>query len=141
MRFDLSGGWGDDVLEPDLPRVRAYAEFLQAMRPVYLEIEQPRWSKRFGFAGTPDRVGHWPDGRLFVLDIKTGPAGPDHGLQTAAQALLIDGRIDLRLRYTLHLRPNGRFLLMPWRDPQDYTAFLARLRRFTEGDTTDGNPG
>jgi hypothetical protein len=132
-RFDLSGAWGDDLLDTDVPRVRAYAAFLAALRPTYTEIEQPRWSKVYGFAGTPDRVGVWPDGRAFVLDIKTGGPMPDHGQQTAAQVLVIDATPASRLRYTLHLRDDATYRVQRWDDTQDFPRFLARLQTFTDG--------
>lgn len=135
-RFDLGGGWGDDLLETDVPRVRAYASFLALQRPRYQQVEQPRYSTRYLFAGTPDRVGQWPNGRRFVLDIKAGEPLPEYGLQTAAQVLALNEPPDARLRYTLHLRHDGQFRLVPWADPQDYTSFLYRLKLFTEGGTT-----
>jgi hypothetical protein len=135
-RFDLGGGWGDDLLVDDLPRVRAYAAFLDARQPIYDEIEQPRYSSRYGFAGTPDRVGRWRDGRAFVLDIKTGGVTPDCGPQTAAQVALVDADPRARLRYTLHLRPDGAYRLVAWDDPNDWALFLLRLTTFTDGGHT-----
>jgi hypothetical protein len=140
-RFDLGGGWGDDLLETDVPRVRAYAAFLDLMRPRYQEVEQPRYSRRYLFAGTPDRIGSWPDGRDFVLDLKTGGVLPDQGLQTAGQVLVLDERPEEgRLRYTLHLRDDGQFRLVKWDDPQDFVRFLHRLKTFTEGEPTWQTP-
>ena len=133
-RFDLGGGWGDDLLETDVPRVRAYAAFKLAHQPIYDEIEQPRWSKAYGFAGTPDRVGRWRDGRQFVIDLKTGAPCPDHGPQTAAQVLLVSTKPQARLRYTLHLRDDGTYRLRRWDDDGDFAVFLYRLRQFTEGE-------
>ena len=132
-RYDLGAGWGDDLLMTDVPRVHAYAAFILALHPVYAEIEQPRWSKTYGFAGTPDRVGKWPDGRAFVLDIKTGGSLPDHGLQTAAQVLAVGAKPEAMLRYTLHLRDDETYRLLPWKDAQDFSRFLARLKVFTHG--------
>ena len=131
--FDLGAGWGDDLLDVDVPRVRAYADFLQMMQPVYDEIEQPRWSRALQFAGTPDRVGRWRDGRRFVLDIKTGAKSSEHGLQTAGQVLVVEGRPDARLRYSLHLRPEGDYRLVSWTDARDYVEFMRRLRIITDG--------
>lgn len=132
-RFDLGSGWGDDLLMADVPRVRAYAAFVHALHPAYDQIEQPRWSKVYGFAGTPDRVGAWPDGRRFVLDIKTGGPLPDHGLQLAAQVLAVGAKPEALLRYTLHLRDDESYRLIPWKDAQDFPRFLARLKAFTDG--------
>ena len=132
-RFDLGAGWGQDLLLTDVPRVRAYAAFILALHPVYAEIEQPRWSKRYGFAGTPDRVGHWADGRAFVLDIKTGGPLDDHALQTAAQVLVLDAKPESHLRYTLHLRDDETYRLLPYKDAQDFPRFLARLATYTQG--------
>jgi hypothetical protein len=129
-RFDLGGGWGEDLLESDLPRVRAYAAFLAARQPVYTEVEQPRYSSRHGFAGTTDRRGRWQDGREFVLDLKTGGVIPDCGLQTAAQALLWTPDWRGLLRYTLHLRDDGQYRLRAWTDPADWSRFLVRLHTF-----------
>jgi len=139
-RYDLGAGWGEDVLAVDVPRVRAYAAFLLQHQPRYDEIEQPRWSRTYGFAGTPDRVGRWPDGRHFVLDLKTGPAQPDHGLQTAAQVLLTHTKPAACLRYTLHLRDDETYRLLRWDDPNDFTAFYMRLEQFkrTHKEDTDG---
>lgn len=129
---DLGAGWGDRLLETDLPRVWAYDAFLQAHRPRYTTIEQPAWSRLYLYAGTPDRAGTWPDGRAFVLDLKTGGSLPDHALQTAAQVLLQPGKPEAWLRYTLHLRDDGQFRLLAHTDPMDFPRFLARLQAFRQ---------
>jgi hypothetical protein len=132
-RFDLGGGWGDDLLVADVPRVRAYAAFLHALHPTYKEIEQPHYSPTFAFAGTPDRVGAWADGRAFVLDLKTGPPLPDHGLQTAGQVLVLRAKPQAYLRYTLHLHDDETYRLIPWKDAQDFPKFLRRFTDFMQG--------
>ncbi|HEY4037789.1 MAG TPA: hypothetical protein VGM15_03125 [Burkholderiaceae bacterium] len=120
------------------PIVRPYLEAWRAFRHYSgfhaEEIEQPRYSERMGFAGTPDRVGRLTrlrDEPRAVLDIKTSATvGPVHGLQTAGYRWLIDEdglkTIGL-LRYVVQLLANGTYRLHQQQDPLDYSAFLAQL--------------
>ena len=123
--YDLTGLWPSEVPADVLPRLAAYASFLGAAMPVWEAIEVPLVSRRWKFAGTPDRVGTLQR-QPVVVDLKCGGPDPSQGVQTAAQVILVDGskgpgqRVYVRHRYTLHLRDDGTYRLVEWSDPADY---------------------
>lgn len=157
---DLTGHWPELLVQTDLPRRVAYEQFLHDAAPVYAEIEQPRYSKLFKYAGTPDRIGGFDPARFrvpgvpivgigFAIDLKCGEPLAHHGIQTAAQVVLVDGRrpsqagsvVWPRLRYTLHLRADGTYRLVRWGNLQDFSGWwraLSQARLTAEGDSDDG---
>lgn len=50
--------------------VQAWAEFCRDYQPTWLYIEHPVWSRKYGIAGTCDRVGII-NGTTCIVDIKT----------------------------------------------------------------------
>lgn len=76
-----------DSLEDDvLPRVEAYARWLEDSGFVADAIEQPLYHKEFDYAGIPDRAG-WIGEQRVVVDLKpAGAAKPWHQIQLAAYA-------------------------------------------------------
>ncbi len=62
----------------------------------YLRYLTNRLREEYGFAGTPDRVGAWPDGRRFVLDIQTGDLTFNNALKQTGNGSLV-GVLEKRL--------------------------------------------
>lgn len=52
--------------------------------------EKPLRSPTYRFGGRPDMVFRSPDGRVWLLDLKTGGLYPEHLVQVAAYALLVE---------------------------------------------------
>ena len=75
-----------------------YSKFLTDMNPEYSIIEQPLISRKYGFAGTPDRVYNKVE-----LDIKTGHPAFWHELQLAGYELLLDENYGLKIEKRLGL--------------------------------------
>jgi len=129
---------GDELDESSLdPRIVGY---LEAYRRFRTECNfRPRWrehevvSRRWQYAGRLDLAGslvmrHETSPRLAVLDIKTGHAGPQTGVQLAAYGrALIELIGQAASRYALELREDGTYRLVPYTDPADWSVFLAAL--------------
>lgn len=112
--------------------LRAYVAFRRDIRCSWQEMEEPRISRLYGFAGTPDRVG-LVAGRPALLELKTAQAASRvawHGYQTAGQDLLMGGPRGVRQRLVAYLLPDGRYRLREYRDSGDYLAFLEALRSY-----------
>lgn len=117
-----------DFVEPEYDGyVAAYGLFLRDARPNWLHLEHVVYDATLGYAGTADRVGLL-NGAWAVLDIKTGPPAPWHGLQLAAYGRLLPGPTGLRpVRYDLYLAETGTYRLEPQRTRTDDATFLAAL--------------
>lgn len=122
------------VDERDLGRVEpacagyvdAYRRFLVDAKPEWQHTEHQVCDPVAGYAGTLDRLGvmnfAWT-----ILDIKTGPPAPWHGLQLAGYARLVP-RMGVRpLRFDLYLTADGAYRLEPQRTRTDEANFLAAL--------------
>jgi len=102
-----------------------------------LRIERPVRSVRYGYCGTPDRVGWLPQKRgdvLTLVDIKTSQAVEGWwAFQVAAYAVADEAMFGqrIRLRQSVILRPTGRYDLPPaWGSPSDWPIFLSFLNVF-----------
>ena len=116
------------IEHPDLHGfAEAYLCFTREYRPDYYAIEQPRWSLRYRFAGRPDRCARSLRGikGRAIVEIKSGPPAPWHGLQTAGYQLLKGNGA----RCMLYLQPNGRYKFQRQTGITDYLQF----RRDLEG--------
>jgi hypothetical protein len=91
-------------------------------------LEEPRGHAALGFAGTPDRVGTL-NGRPTILEIKTGTEAGWHGLQTAAQDVLLHRTYGRYQRKALYLGADGRPRLRSHADSGDYLRFFDALER------------
>jgi hypothetical protein len=104
----------------------SYIKWCDAIQPIWTSIETPRYSAKYGTAGTADRVGTFHDGQPLVLDLKSGGRASWHSVQLALYDLLHD---DLpprkRRRIVLYLRANGRMAQsVEFASPYDYTLAL-----------------
>jgi hypothetical protein len=107
--------------------VAAYERFVADAKPKWCYAEHGVCDVLHGYAGTLDRAG-WLNGKWTVLDIKTGPACPWHGLQLAAYARLVrDDDGGKPLRFDLYLTPDGAYRLEPQTHRADEALFFAAL--------------
>lgn len=113
------------------PYLAAWRGFSQARIAEMLAIEQPLASKRYHYAGTPDRVARLVTDHLAILDVKTGAPQSVHAIQTAAYAELAAEHYEDRgkrvKRFAVQLSGNGKFKLHEFKDAGDFGVFLACL--------------
>lgn len=70
------------------PFLRQYQDWLALSRVEILAFEQQVWNLRVGYAGTFDLLARFPNGSIWVVDIKTGKSTyPEHALQCVAYAM------------------------------------------------------
>lgn len=120
---DLDEGSIDPILRPYYD---AWLSFVSDTGFVSTETEVPRISPLYRFGGIPDYIGML-NGKESVIDAKSGANVPATALQTAGQEILIDRRV---LRYSLHLKDDGKYSLIHHRDRQDGGIFKAALACF-----------
>lgn len=124
----------DELDEPAVPPefagyLQAWKAFVAAAAPNWLDIERMGYSRRFGFAGTWDRLGElsgsWA-GR-WIIDVKTSEQShPVWGLQTSAYRQILseeDLTLALARRGTVQLLRDGKFRFKEWADPADWPTF------------------
>ena len=89
-------------------------------------IEARVYHPRHNYAGTLDRVGRL-NGAKVVLDIKSGVVGAWVGVQTAAYQEAWNWRRAEKAtaRFSVQLKRDGTYRLHPYRDPSDWSVFLA----------------
>jgi len=121
----------DDNLGSYLPTVNgyvdAYRQFQQDLNPAWMQRERAVCDAVLGYAGTLDRAGYLR-GRWSLLDIKTGPPAPWHGLQLAAYARLALSPDGLKPdRFDLYLTKHGTYRLVKQDARTDEGEFLAAL--------------
>lgn len=113
-----------------VPYVHAWRQFKEDTRFEIRHSEVKLYSKKYGFAGTPDRIG-LIDGKEVLPDIKTGINTIAHGVQTAAyeqlckENLIIESRRMLRM--TVRLNENGTYSIKPHKDRADFAVFKNAL--------------
>lgn len=119
-------------LDPWLqPYVVAWRDFRRLWVGELLAIERPLADATRGFAGTPDRIARSREGRLVVVDIKTGDSAPVHAIQLAAYAELARAEFEAGARrvqrLVVRLMPDGKFSLIEHKTGSDWNVFLAAL--------------
>jgi len=121
----LDGGGDNTGLDLDSldPVLKLYLDAYISFKELYTfdpgRIEEGIISHTYRYQGTPDRVNEKE-----IWEIKCGPPRPVTGIQLAAYAKHF--RRQLR-RFSVHLYPTGRFTVEPWKDPSDFSIFLAAL--------------
>ncbi len=113
------------------PRLQAWLKFRRDLPFRTLLIEKRMYDPIYGFAGTPDRVVEFPDGRRGVIELKTGAIQKAVALQTAAQVKLVREKNETTLRrLAVHLKADGEYSCREFhvRDyPADLSVFLSAL--------------
>ena len=104
----------------------SYIKWFEAVQPIWTSIETPRYSEKYGTAGTADRVGTFHDGQPVVCDLKSGGRASWHSVQLAFYDLIHDNLPPRkRRRIVLYLRANGRMAQsVEFASPYDYTVAL-----------------
>lgn len=107
MDIDLQAFSGEALVE-DAPYIESYLQWRAMARMRWTRIEEPRYSRRYRFAGIADRIGYDRRGLPIVLDLKTGVVQKWHRIQLALYDLLNDDLPwGIRRRVTLYLQKDG----------------------------------
>jgi PD-(D/E)XK nuclease superfamily protein len=96
-----------DVSADIAPRLRQYQAWLAESRAEILGSEFQLWNLTVGYAGSADLLCRFPDGSIWVVDLKTGKGVyPEHVLQLVpylmAEFIGADDQKDERLTALLH---------------------------------------
>ena len=107
----------EEILNPAKTGFKAYLEWAEQTKLEVIEQEMPLVSAEYHYGGTPDAVGYC-NGKLALLDWKTGKFYRDHLLQLAAyRHLLHENRPEDKLE-SFHLlrfgREFGQFVHYSW---------------------------
>lgn len=125
------GSFSGEALVTDAPYIESYMKWLHLARPKWTLIEEPRYSRRYRFAGIPDRDGFDAKGNPFLPDLKTGVRHRWHSVQTALYDILLDNiRWGVRRRAGLYLQASGACARIFEHDNRaDYATAFGILRR------------
>lgn len=129
---------GEEIDAGDLDgHVDAYLQFVEDWQPVELLVERAVFSRRLGYAGTPDLVAELADGKVWLLDWKTAESGiwPEAALQLAAARyaeFFIDedgnevpvASLGIEACGAIHIRADGYDLRPTASGPPAFAAFL-----------------
>ena len=122
IHWHVIGELDESSVAPELQgRYSAWLAFEQDTGFRSIEVEKPAISELYRFAGIPDHYCRI-FGKEAVIDAKSGGKEAWHGLQTAAQEILIGKSLP---RYSLHLKENGKYKLEPHTDRTDRQVFLS----------------
>jgi hypothetical protein len=107
VKLCLSDNLDRKSLDPQLqPLLWAFEKFLVDTKFEVSGSEEPMYCPQYRYAGTPDLWGLW-DGKLVLVDIKSGSFAKWHPIQLAAYSHLLDangietrGGVDLYLKDT-----------------------------------------
>jgi hypothetical protein len=117
------------VAEPIFPYLEAWQAFLKDHTIEIIEIEKPVYSKRFWYAGTPDRIATM-NGKPTILDLKSSSSiYPSMRLQLAAYQIAYEelkgGKI--KQRVIVQLLKDGKYKLEPCADESDRDVFICAV--------------
>lgn len=114
-----------ESLHPEIvPYVQAYELFKKESGFVVEHIEKRVYSATYQYAGTLDRTGEL-NGQDVILDIKTGQIQSWCGLQLSGYNIALG--LDLH-RFGLQLKDNGKYKLIPYKDPTDAQTFISAVQ-------------
>jgi hypothetical protein len=124
---DLSESEGTAYLIPYLDN---WKKFLKERKPQFLEIEKRVFSKMWMFAGTMDRLVTI-DGKLTILDIKSGCKSPLVQLQTAGYQIGYEEETKKKIknRMVVYLDEKN-YDAKDLNDVSDKSAFLSALNTY-----------
>jgi hypothetical protein len=123
------------------PFVRHFRHWMDQTNAEILLSERQVWSTTLGYAGTFDLLVRFPDGSVWLIDLKTGKGTyTDHALQCIAYSMadfvgeddVIDHEATALLKEAsgmalLHLRPEGWKFQALHATPEVFTAFRGLL--------------
>lgn len=118
------------VAEPIFPYLEAWQAFIKDLSVEIQEIEMPVYSKRFWYAGTPDRIATM-NGKPTILDLKSSSSiYPSMRLQLAAYQVAYEelkgGKI--KQRVIVQLMKDGKYKLEPCADESDRDVFICAVQ-------------
>ena len=121
----------DTVDAPLIPYLEAWKKFKADYKVSFKpeEIEQPVYSLRWKFKGTPDRWPIYINNKLILLDIKsTTTIMPSVAIQMAAYQIAWEEMTKQRIkeRWCIQLTPDG-YKIEPYKNESDKSVFLAAL--------------
>lgn len=129
--LDDQGLLDEATVDPAVaPYLAAWRRFCADTGFTPITIEEPGYSREYGYAGTLDRLGEI-GGALAVLDLKcAAELKPETALQTAgyAQIALEHWGQEAKERYAVQLRPDGQYRCHEYSDRADRRVFLACLQ-------------
>ena len=117
--------------EEIFPYIKAYLKFQEENDLEIHEIENIVFNDEFWYAGRVDRI-MTINGTPSIVDIKTGQELRTTGLQLAAYLYAykkMEGEVKLE-RFALHLKNNGTYKLVAYKNNEDLNNFLAAVRVF-----------
>ncbi len=116
----------EDTVDPVIALyLEAWKRFKGESGFVVEHSERQVWSTTYQYAGTLDRQGRFPKGRLpAIIDIKTGACNRWTGLQLAAYETALN---EPHERYGVELRGDGTYKLMPFTDRTDRAVWLSAV--------------
>lgn len=123
------------------PRLRQYLHWLSSSGAEILGAEFQCWNLTVGYAGTADLLCRFPDGSVWIVDLKTGKGiYPEYGLQLLAYLMaefigeddVIDDRLTSLLREAkgmavLHLAEDHWEFVSLRADTETWSAFRGLL--------------
>lgn len=111
----------------------AHVRAMEMIPHEWHHVEEPMAHRVLRFGGRPDRVG-LIYGAVGVLEVKSGPWTKAHPIQTAIQAILVEGETGLPgealTRYGEYVKANGRFKLEEFTDPRDFKEARRIIREY-----------
>lgn len=134
--FDLGTLDHTSIHEKIEPYLAAYGQFLIDSKYKVEHIEKRIYSEKYGYAGTLDRAGRFPDstGIVDLLDIKSAiQPGASWGPQLAAYETAFCELYETELCrvFSLRLNKDGKYKLDQYKDRRrDMTVFLSCLNIF-----------
>ena len=111
------------LAEPLKPYLEQYKDACKEHKIEHLQSETMRYEPDLLFAGTIDMICK-VDGKMSLIDFKTGKIEPWHGLQLGAYSKLMEREITIEKAYCLYLQADG-FQLTEYDHKQGWQYFLA----------------
>ena len=128
IEYHLAGELDESTLDPVIvPYFEAWQKFVLESNYVSDECEHRTASTVYRYAGTIDHIGHL-GGHFCIIDVKTGTPTPATGIQLAGYENLL--KVKGAKRFALHLKDDGNYKLIEYKDSNDRNVFLAALSLF-----------
>ena len=120
------------------PYVSAYVDFRISTGIVPLKNEIMGYNSELCYAGTADLIARMPDGRIMLIDLKSGPLLPSVAIQTIAYAEMdeVKAQFPVLERHGLQLKNDGKFKFsLPYTHPGHLTVLKSAINvhRFNQG--------
>ena len=125
----------EDLDWPDMPPIVepylcAHIAFRQSTGFAPIRSEWMGYNSALGYAGTLDAIGTVPDGRIWLIDYKSGAVLPSVAVQTIAYSELDEVKAEFPVveRHGLQLKPDASFRLSAaYTSPYDFDVFKSAL--------------